>query len=90
VIKTIYNPLEGASSEIITEDTTLTYDIDSEAIADWENTEVWLYYKIGKNVGGSFHGMPGQLYQHDCQIMKFDLSAGEIWIDYGLGEFPAP
>jgi len=47
-----------------------------------------LYYKIGKNVGGYFQDMSGQLYQHDRQIMKFDLDQGNIWIDYGLGPFP--
>jgi hypothetical protein len=88
VIETIYTPLEGEPAEIITEDTTLTYDFDSEAISDWGNTEVWLYYKIGKNVGGSFVPMTGLLYQHDRQIMKFDLDTGDIWIDYGLGPFP--
>jgi hypothetical protein len=90
VIKTIYAPLEGAASEIVTEDTTLTYDFNTESIVDWANTEVWLYYKAGKNVGGTFYPMPGQLYQYDRQIMKFDLDAGEIWIDYGLGPFPVP
>lgn len=90
VIKKVYTPLEGSASEIITDDTTVTYDFDSESISDWDNTEVWLYYKIGKNDGGSFVGMPGQLYQHDCQIMKFKLSTQDIWIDYGLGDFPLP
>jgi hypothetical protein len=90
VIKTIYAPLEGASYETITENTTLTYDFNSEAITNWDNTEVWLYYTIGKNVGGSYTPMSGQLYQCDRQIMKFKLSSGEIWIDYGLGDFPLP
>lgn len=90
VIKKVYTPLEGSAFEIITDDTTVTYDFNSESISDWDNTEVWLYYKIGKNDGGSFVGMPGQLYQHDRQIMKFKLSTGDIWIDYGLGEFPLP
>jgi len=90
VIKTVYEPVEGAAAEIIIEDTTLTYDFNSQAISDWANTEVWLYYKIGKNVGGYFQDMSGQLYQHDRQIMKFDLDQGNIWIDYGLGPFPLP
>ncbi|MFN2303883.1 MAG: hypothetical protein ACK2TV_09140, partial [Anaerolineales bacterium] len=90
VIKTVYSPLEGSASEIILEDTTLTYDFDSETFSDLANIEVWLYYKIGKKVGTSFVPMPGQLYQFDRQIMKFDLDSNDIWIDYGLGPFPLP
>jgi len=90
VIKTIYDPLEGSASERVFEDTTLTYDFNGESISNWADTEVWLYYKVGKNVGGVFTPMPGLLYQHDRQILKFDLDAGDIWIDYGLGQFPEP
>ncbi|MBN2501678.1 MAG: hypothetical protein JXB38_12925 [Anaerolineales bacterium] len=88
VIETIEKPEPEEISEIITADTTLKYNFASYPISDWANTEVWLYYKIGKNVGGFFVPMTGQLYQCDRQIMKFDLSTGEIWIDYGLGPFP--
>lgn len=89
VIKTVYNPVEGSASELVLDDTILTYDFNSQAVTDWDNTELWLYYKVGKNVGGVFTSMP-QLYQHDRQIMKFDLSSGTLWIDYGLGDFPLP
>jgi hypothetical protein len=86
VIETIYEPEEEGYDPII-EDTTLTYDFDGRVIDDLANTEVWVYYKVGKNVGGKFQPMP-QLYQYDKQIMKFDLDTDNIWIDYGLGEFP--
>ncbi|MCS6907879.1 MAG: carboxypeptidase-like regulatory domain-containing protein, partial [Anaerolineales bacterium] len=87
VLKTVGTPFEGPGSEWIYDQGLLTYDFGGEAIADWENTEVWLYYKVGKNEGGQFTSSP-LLYQHDRQIMKFDLSSGTIWLDYGLGEFP--
>ncbi|MFN3309735.1 MAG: carboxypeptidase-like regulatory domain-containing protein, partial [Anaerolineales bacterium] len=87
VLKTVKTPLEGAGSEWIYDQGLLTYNFDGEAISDWENTEVWVYYKVGRNDNGQFTPSP-LLYQHDRQIMKFDLSSGTIWLDYGLGEFP--
>ena len=89
VLKTVTAPLEGGASEWISDSALLTYYFGGQAISDWENTEVWLFYKVGKMEDGQFT-TPPQLYLHDRQIMKFDLSSGEIRIDYGLGEFPLP
>lgn len=89
VLKRVTVPLEGGAYEWITDSAILTYDFGSQSISDWENTEVWLFYKAGKMVDGQFTSPP-QLYLHDRQIMKFDLSSGQIRIDYGLGEFPLP
>ena len=89
VLKTVAAPLEGGASEWISDSALLTYDFGGQAISDWENTEVWLFYKVGKMEDGQFTSPP-QLYLHDRQIMKFNLSSGEIRIDYGLGEFPLP
>ncbi|RCK73273.1 MAG: hypothetical protein ANABAC_0160 [Anaerolineae bacterium] len=89
VVATIQTPIEGAASERIFDQAILTYNFGGQAIPDWENCEVWLYYKVGREDSGQFT-TPPQLYQHDRQIMKFDLSAGTIWLDYGLGEFPLP
>jgi hypothetical protein len=89
VLQTVKTPIEGSASEWIFSQGILTYDFSGTAISDWDNTEVWLYYKVGKNESGQFSSPP-QLYQHDRQIMKFDLSSGEISLNYGLGEFPLP
>jgi len=89
VLRRVTAPLEGAAAERILDATTLTYDFGGVAVPDWSDSEVWLYYKVGKNEGGEFSSSP-LLYQYDRQIMKFNLSAGSIRLDYGLGEFPLP
>lgn len=86
VLKRVEHPLEG-QSEWIYEQGLLTYNFEGIKIDDWANTQVWLYYKVGRNTDGKFTSSP-LLYQHDRQIMKFNLSGGTIWLEYGLGEFP--
>lgn len=90
ILKQVFAPEGGASEEIFS-DTTLTYDFEGVPIStsDWNNAEVWLYYKVGMNDNGKFDSSP-LLYQYDQQIMKFDLSSSSVRLDYGLEEFPLP
>ncbi len=89
VLHRVTSPLEGAAAERVLEATTLTYDFGGVAVPDWSDSEIWLYYKVGKNEEGEFSSSP-LLYQYDRQIMKFNLADGSIRLDYGLGEFPLP
>ncbi len=87
VIKRVQVPSEGSASELMFEPGMVTYDFQGQAISDWENTEVWLYYKVGENRNGQFQS-PAQArwFSH---IMKFKLSDRTIWIEYGGSRFSA-
>ena len=89
VIKKVYQPIEGGASWKAFDDTTKTYDFQGASFSSTSNTEVWLYLKVGKNVGGTFDSPP-QLYQYNQQILKLDLSSGNVTGMYQLGNFPLP
>ncbi len=88
-IKTVRNPIEGGGSWVALDDSTKTYDFDGAAFTNTSNTEVWLYLKAGLNSGGTFDSPP-QLYQFNQQILKLNLSSGNIYGSYQLGAFPLP
>jgi hypothetical protein len=87
--KTVRNTIEGGGSWIAFDDATRTYDFAGASFADTSNTQVWIYLKAGLNSGGSFDSPP-QLYQFDQQILKLDLSSGNVYGSYELGVFPLP
>ncbi|MBU0510146.1 MAG: hypothetical protein KJ638_00390, partial [Chloroflexi bacterium] len=91
VIKTVRNPVEGGSHWVALEDMTRTYDFGGVAIDDWENAEVWLFIKVGKNEGDSWQpSMILKGWHFDQQVLRFDLSAGTAIGDYMIVNFPNP
>lgn len=89
VIKAVRNPLEGGGPWIAFDEATRTYDFSGASFESTGNTEIWLYLKAGKNTSGNFTGSP-LLYQFDQQILKLNLSTGEVSGSYQLGNFPLP
>ena len=85
----VRHPIEGGSSWVALDDTTKTYDFGGRSFSSTSNTEVWFYLKAGLDSGGSFAGSD-LLYQFDQQILKLNLSSGEITGSYELGAFPLP
>jgi len=91
VLRTINDPVEGGGDWIALEDTTRTYDFGGIAIDDWENAEVWIYIKAGKNEGGAWHSsniLEGWYF--DKQVLRFDLNEASAISDYVIVNFPIP
>jgi hypothetical protein len=91
VIKTVRNPVEGGSSWIALEDTTRTYDFEDVTIADWDNAEIWIYLKVGKNENDEWTSSPIlQGWHFDQQILRLDLNDSTAYGDYVIVDFPLP
>lgn len=92
VIKTVRNPIEGGGFWDALTDTTRTYDFEGVTVDDWNNAEVWLYVKVGKNENGEWTGSPIlRGWRYDQQVIRFDLdNPGETHSDYVLVDFPIP
>ena len=92
VIKTVNNPIEGGGSWIALEDMTRTYDFEGIAVDDWENAEVWIYLKVGKNISNAWESSPIlRGWYFDQQVLRFDLSDPVQTIsDYVIVDFPLP
>jgi hypothetical protein len=91
VIQTVRNPVEGGSSWIALQDTTRTYDFGGVTVDDWDNAEIWLYVKVGKNEGDEWTGSPILRGWHfDQQVLRFDLSAASAFGDFVIVDFPLP
>ncbi len=92
VIKTVRNPVEGGSFWDALEDTTRTYDFEGVEVDDWDNAEVWLYIKAGKNENDEWTSSPIlRGWHYDQQVLRFDLDHPEdSHSDYILVDFPIP
>ena len=88
-IKTVRTTLEGGGSWVALKDATRTYDFSGAPFTDRATAEVWFYLKAGLNDGGIFDSPP-QLDKFNQQILKLDLSTGDIYGSYELGSFPLP
>ncbi len=92
VIKTVSNPIEGGGYWDALTDTTRTYDFGGVEVEDWNNAEVWLYIKVGKNENGAWTDSPIlRGWRYDQQALRFDLdNPEETHSDYVLADFPIP
>jgi len=91
VIQTVRNPVEGGSSWIALQDTTRTYDFGGVTVEDWDDAEVWLYVKVGKNESDEWTSSPILRGWHfDQQVLRFDLSAASASGDFAIVDFPLP
>jgi hypothetical protein len=70
---------------------TRTYNFEGARIDDWDNAEVWVYYKVGKNQNGEWTGSPIlQGWRLDQQVLRLNLKNGTVTVDYVLVDFPVP
>jgi hypothetical protein len=90
VIKTVKNPVEGSGCWDALEEEVRTYDFGDVKIDDWNNAEVWIYLKEGKNEHGEWTGSPILRGWHfDQQVLRLDLSnPDDSYRDYVLVDFP--
>lgn len=90
VLATRSDPLEGGGDWIALVDETRTYDFDVD-LDDWENAEVWIYLKAGKNESDTWQSsLILQGWHFDKQVLRFDLSAASAISDYVIVDFPTP
>ena len=92
VIKTVRNPIEGGGSWIALADTTRTYDFEGVTVEDWDDAEVWIFIKVGKNESDEWTSSPIlRGWYFDQQVLRFDLDdPGQTISDYVLVDFPSP
>jgi hypothetical protein len=91
IIQIETNPVEGGGAWIVLDDQTRTYDFGGVTIDDWENAELWLFIKVGKNEGGSWTSSPILRGWHfDQQVLRLKLNEGVASGEYMITNYPTP